>query len=61
MAPPVLLVDFSVFNPSADLRVNFAWHRKHSLQTWKVRRSGDGGDGGAILSFLWVGGFFRRT
>ncbi|KAI8476033.1 MAG: FAE1/Type III polyketide synthase-like protein-domain-containing protein [Monoraphidium minutum] len=29
-----LLVDFSVFSPTDDLRVDWQWHREHSLDNW---------------------------
>jgi hypothetical protein len=42
MAPPVYLVDFAVFNPSPDLRVDFAWHRENSMKCWSVSITGMG-------------------
>lgn len=33
----MLLVDYSVFAPTDGLRVDFKWHREHSVETWAVR------------------------
>ena len=32
----VLLIDYSVFAPTDDLRVDWNWHREHSLDVWAV-------------------------
>ena len=49
---PVYLVDFSVYNPSDEQRVQWEYHRKHSISLWEV--GGADRDAGAERLFLPV-------